>query len=80
MGYGLAERRDAGGRAVFARRDRDINVSGLVEGIRYVVFNFGCALAEITPFLRVFLEAVIICFFGGPDNTAVERTSVIMAA
>lgn len=53
-------------------------MSGLVEGIRYVVFNFGCALAEITPFLWVFLEAMLICFFGGPNNTAVKRTSVIM--
>lgn len=80
MSYGLAEGRDAGCGAVFAGRDRNVNVSGLVEGIRYVVFNFGCALAKITPLLWVFLEAVLICFFGGPDNTTVEGASVIMAA
>lgn len=76
--YGLAEGRDARRGTIFAGRDGDVDVSGLVEGIWDVVFNLGRALAEIAPFLWVVSEAVLLCFLGGPDNTAVEMTSVIM--
>lgn len=75
--HSLTEGRDAGCGAVFARRDGDVDVSGLVEGIWDVVFNLGCSLAEITPFTWVFSEAVLICSLGRPDNTAVKMTSAI---
>lgn len=76
--HGLTEGRDARRGAIFAGRDGDVDVSGLVEGIWDVVFDLGRALAEIAPFLWVVSEAVLLCFLGGPDNTAVEMTSVIM--
>jgi len=67
IGDRLAERHDAGHRAIFARIDRDIESRRLVEGMRDRVFDLGSALPEVAPFFGVLEETMFVCALGSPD-------------
>jgi hypothetical protein len=69
VGNGLAQGLYASSGAVFSGGHGDINGVGPGEAASNVVLYLGSALAQISPFVWVFQEAVLAGALSAPDDT-----------
>lgn len=67
---GLAKGLDASCRGILATGEGDVNGLGSLEAASYVVLDFGGALAEVGPRLRILKEAILNSPLGAPDDAS----------